>query len=145
MIIINLSTARDLSYRLIDTDNIKQIEYIVSFPSGYKHNFPVNLDKITGECIIHLPILKDIIQIEFDGMGYLRVEKTDGTIKELESDVVRFALLNRIDMSKDNSKDLHFNENLESINRMSINMKDVTISHSRTIDTIMTNINRNKK
>lgn len=145
MILINLNTIRGISYRIIDTDNIEKIEYIISFPSGYFYSFPVDLDRITGECIIHIPIMSGKVEFEFDGIGFIRINKTDGTKQEIESEDVIFAYLNSVDTTKDTTNEVMFNEKLEPTGRMTLNMKDITISHSRTIDTIMTNINRNRK
>jgi len=145
LILINLNTIRGISYRIIDTDNIEKIEYIISFPSGYFYSFPVDLDRITGECIIHIPIMSGKVEFEFDGIGFIRINKTDGTKQEIESEDVIFAYLNSVDTTKDTTNEVMFNEKLEPTGRMTLNMKDITISHSRTIDTIMTNINRNRK
>jgi hypothetical protein len=145
MILINLNAPRDITYRILDTDNIKEIEYIISFPSGYKYNFPVDLDRITGECIIHIPMMSGKVEFEFDGIGYIRIEKTDGIAQELEAEDISFAYINTVDTTKDCTNEVIFNEKLEPTGRMTLNMKDITISHSRTIDTIMANIDRNKK
>ena len=143
--IINLNAPRDISYIILDTDNIKEIEYIVSFPSGYKHSFPVHLDRITGDVLINLPITKDIISDEFDGVGYIKVTKLDGTIKELNTEVIRFAKVERLDLTMDESKELNFNKDLEPINSMALKNNEVLVSHSNTLQFIMSNVDRDKK
>ena len=138
---IDLLNTRNISYKINDVDNIKQIEYIISFPSGYKHSFPVHLDRITGELIINLPILKDIIKIEFDGIGYIKITKLDGTIKEYCTEPIRFIQAEKLNMNtKENPEEI-----IEPINSMALKTNEVVVSHSNTLQFIMSNVNRDKK
>lgn len=143
--IINLCSPRDISYRLNEVDNIEKIEYIVSFPSGYQHSFPVHLDKDTGVVTIKLPVLKEIINVEFDGVGYVQVIKSSGMINEYFKEVVRFVLAESIELSQDDNKEINFNKEMEPINRLALRTNEVVVSHSNTLQFIMSNVNRDKK
>jgi hypothetical protein len=144
-VIINLCSTRRISYRLNELDNIDKIEYIVSFPSGYKHSFPVHLDKDNGELIINLPILKEIIVDEFDGIGYVQITKSSGMIAEYFAETVRFVLAESIELSQDDNKEINFNNDMEPINKLALRTNEVVVSHSNTLQFIMSNINRDKK
>lgn len=142
--LIDLLNIRDISYRINDVDNIKQIEYIISFPSGYKHSFPVHLDRITGEVLINLPALKGTIQFEYDGIGYIKITKLDGTIKEYCTEPIRFIEAEILNMNPIKNPELIIKD-IEPINSMALKTNEVVVSHSNTLQFIMSNVNRNKK
>ena len=143
IMIINLLSSRDISYRLNDMDKINKIEYIISFPSGYKYNFPVHLEESTGELIISLPILKDIIKFEFDGVGYIQLYKEGGLIKELFKEVIRFVDMETTEMNIESEPDFSFE--VTDMNRAILKTNEVIVSHSNTLQFIMDNVDRNKK
>ena len=141
--IINLRNIRDISYRLNEVDNIDKIEYIVSFPSGFNLRFPVHLDKMTGELIINLPILEDIIKFEFDGIGYVQIYRVGGMIQEVFKEVIRFVNSESIEMFNSSTPDL--SQEVTDINRSILKTNEVLVSHSNTLQFIMSNIDRSKK
>jgi hypothetical protein len=141
--IINLNELRVIRYRLNEVDNIDTIEYIVSFPSGYKHSFPVHLDRMTGELTINLPILKDIIKIEFDGMGYVQIINTSGVRKEWFVEVIRFVDNESTEVLTDTKPD--FTPIVNDVNRPALRSNEVLNAHSDTLQFIMSNIDRSKK
>ena len=142
---INLMYHREISYRITEVDNIDKIEYIISFPSGVKHSFPVDVDRTTGVITINLPILEDIIQIEYDGMGYIKITKTDGVILNLCEEEIHFGNVKTINVTKENTNEINFNKNLEPINQVALKTNEVLVSHSNTLEFIMSNIDRDKK
>jgi len=143
--IINLSEIRVITYRINETDNINKIEYIVSFPSGYKYTFPALLNMNTGEVNIKLPILLDIIQMEFDGIGYLQLTMSDGVIKEMFKETIKFVKAQRIEINPVVNDEVNFDKNLDTIGKAALKPNEVLISHSNTLQFLMSNVNRNKK
>lgn len=141
--IINLRNPRDISYRLNEVDNIDKIEYIVSFPSGFNLRFPVHLDRMTGELIINLPILEDTIQFEFDGIGYVQISRSDGMIQEVFKEVIRFVNSESIEVFNNSNPDL--TQEVTDLNRSILKTNEVLVSHSNTLQFIMSNIDRSKK
>ena len=141
--VINLTAPRVISYRITELDNINKIEYIISFPSGIKHSFPVDLDKDTGEVTIKLPILQDIIKDEFTGIGYILITRTDGYVLDLRKEDIHFVVAHTIEVTI--AENLGVTENLEPVNRMALRNNEVLISHSNTLDFIMSNVDRIKK
>jgi hypothetical protein len=117
----------------------------VSFPSGYLHSFPVHLDKDTGMATINLPILKDIITVEYSGIGFVQISKSNGSVLDLFKEPVNFVSASRIELSKDNKPEVNFNNKLEPINSMALRTNEVVVSHSNTLQFIMSNVDRDKK
>ena len=142
---INLINIRVITYRITEVDNMDKIEYIISFPSGIKHSFPVHVDRTTGVITINLPILKDIIQIEFDGVGYVKLTKTDGVVLNLCQEEIHFGNVKTINVTKENTNEVNLNKNLEPVNQVALKTNEVLVSHSNTLQFIMGNIDRNKK
>jgi hypothetical protein len=141
-LIIDLRNIRRISYRLNDVDNIDKIEYIISFPTGFKHSFPVHLDRMTGEIIINLPALEDIIKVEFDGVGYVQVTMSSGTIQDLFRERIQFVIAESIEVNQGKNKEVI----KEPINKVVVDTtNEVLLSHSNTLQFIMSNVDRNKK
>jgi hypothetical protein len=143
--IINLCAPRRIPYRINQTDHIDSIEYIISFPSGYIHRFDVHLDKDTGEIVIDLPILKDIIKDEFDGIGYILIKQSNGEQLDVCKETVRFVSATTINIIPDNNNDINLNKNLEPINSIALRTNEVLVSHSNTLKFIRSNSDRNQK
>lgn len=143
--IINLCSPRELTYRATNIDDTDKLEYILQFPSGYKHSFPAYLNKNTDEVKITLENLQEIAQEEREGMGYLLVTKSSGVITDMFKEQIKFAVSQVIELNKVENPGLNFNKTIEPINKMALKNDEVVVSHSKTLEFIMSNVDRNKK
>jgi hypothetical protein len=109
------------------------------------YTFPALLRIETGEVNIKLPVLLDVIKIEFEGIGYLQLTMSDGIIKEMFKDTIKFVKAQRIEINPVVSDEVNFDKNLDTIGKAALKPNEVLVSHSNTLQFIMSNVNRNKK
>jgi len=83
--------------------------------------------------------------MEFDGIGYLQLTMSDGVIKEMFKETIKFVKAQRIEINPVVSDEVNFDKDLDTIGKATLKPNEVLVSHSNTLQFIMSNVNRNKK